>query len=87
MAIDMSISVIGGSKATPQVLDIAEQVGWELATRGVRVVCGGLPGVTVVSLNTWSFSINGEICPAIVLASTPIEAVDMAISAAQLRKN
>ena len=45
MVKDISISVIGGSKATPQVLDIADKVGWELATRGVRVVCGGLTDV------------------------------------------
>ena len=44
-------------------------------------------GLTVVGLNTWSLAINGKICPAIVLASNPVEAVDLAIGAAQQRQS
>ena len=39
------ISVIGGSDPGPKALKQAEQVGQELAKRGVVVVCGGLSGV------------------------------------------
>ncbi|MBM3941695.1 MAG: TIGR00725 family protein [SAR202 cluster bacterium] len=39
------ISVIGSSKATPELESLAEQVGRELARRGVLVICGGLTGV------------------------------------------
>ncbi len=39
------ISVIGESNARPHIADLAEQVGRELATRGVAIVCGGLGGV------------------------------------------
>jgi len=39
------ISVIGSSKATPERESLAEQVGRELARRGVLVICGGLTGV------------------------------------------
>lgn len=39
------ISVIGGSKSTPEHLALAEEVGRELARRGVMVACGGLTGV------------------------------------------
>ncbi|MDA1218216.1 MAG: TIGR00725 family protein [Chloroflexi bacterium] len=41
----MIISVIGGSKAKPEQLALAEAVGRELAKRGVMVACGGLQGV------------------------------------------
>ena len=41
----MIISVIGGRQATPEVEELAEQVGRELARREVKVACGGLTGV------------------------------------------
>ena len=41
----MIISVIGGSQAPIEVADLAEEVGRELAKRGVVVACGGLKGV------------------------------------------
>ncbi len=41
----MIISVIGGSQPTPEAEALAEQVGFELARRGVTVACGGLKGV------------------------------------------
>ena len=41
----MLISVIGASEPSPRVEALAEQVGSELAKRGVTVVCGGLGGV------------------------------------------
>ena len=41
----MIISVIGGSRAKPEQLVLAEGVGRELAQRGVLVCCGGLSGV------------------------------------------
>lgn len=39
------IGVIGSSKADPEVLALAEQVGAEIAKRGAALVCGGLTGV------------------------------------------
>ena len=39
------ISVIGESNARPHIAALAEQVGTELANRGVTIVCGGLGGV------------------------------------------
>jgi len=39
------IAVIGGSRVSPQVADIAEEVGREIARRGAVLVCGGLGGV------------------------------------------
>ena len=39
------ISVIGESNARPHIAALAEQVGIELANRGVAIVCGGLGGV------------------------------------------
>ncbi len=39
------ISVIGGSRASAADLEIAEEVGRELAMVGAAVVCGGLGGV------------------------------------------
>ena len=41
----MIISVIGAGNPTPEIADLAEQVGRELAKRGVTLVCGGLGGV------------------------------------------
>ena len=41
----MIISVIGGAEVSPEVEHLAEQVGRELASRGVMVACGGLTGV------------------------------------------
>jgi uncharacterized protein (TIGR00725 family) len=41
----MMIAVVGGDKATPDVVELAEQVGRELARRGCTVVCGGRGGV------------------------------------------
>ena len=41
----MIISVIGGNQASPEAEKQAEEVGRELAKRGVTVVCGGLTGV------------------------------------------
>jgi hypothetical protein len=41
----MMIAVIGGSKAKPEHLALAEEVGRELAKRQAIVVCGGLQGV------------------------------------------
>ena len=42
----MIISVIGGESDTaPDTLQMAEEVGRELARRGIVVVCGGLGGV------------------------------------------
>ncbi len=41
----MIISVIGEGNARPHIAALAEQVGRELAERGVAIVCGGLGGV------------------------------------------
>jgi uncharacterized protein (TIGR00725 family) len=41
----MFISVIGGSRCTKEEARLAEEVGAELAKRGVTLVCGGLTGV------------------------------------------
>lgn len=42
----MIISVIGSSNPTnPEHLQLAEEVGRELARRGVMLVCGGLKGI------------------------------------------
>jgi hypothetical protein len=41
----MFVSVIGGNQCTQEEDRIAEQVGAELATRGVTLICGGLSGV------------------------------------------
>ncbi len=41
----MIISVIGSSSAKPEHAELAEQVGRELARRGVMVACGGMTGV------------------------------------------
>lgn len=42
---DILIAVIGGSQCTPEEARTAEEVGGELARRGVALVCGGLTGV------------------------------------------
>ena len=39
------IAVIGGSKCSPDVEELAEEVGHELARQGAILVCGGLSGV------------------------------------------
>ncbi len=39
------ISVIGGSKCSPEEIKLAEAVGKELAKRGAILICGGLGGV------------------------------------------
>ncbi len=39
------IAVIGGNSTTPEVDDLAERVGAELARKGAIVACGGLSGV------------------------------------------
>jgi len=41
----MLISVIGGARASREILDQAEELGRGLAERGLIVVCGGLGGV------------------------------------------
>ncbi len=39
------IAVIGGSEASPQTAQLAEEVGREIAQRGAVLVCGGMSGV------------------------------------------
>ena len=39
------IGVIGGSEISPQVAELAEEVGREIARKGAVLVCGGLSGV------------------------------------------
>ena len=39
------ISVIGGEAAGPEALEVAEEVGREIARRGATLVCGGRGGV------------------------------------------
>ena len=41
----MNISVIGSSTTDVRLNKLAEAVGFELATRGATVICGGLGGV------------------------------------------
>ena len=41
----MLVSVIGGSRCSRREAELAEEVGAELARRGVTLVCGGLTGV------------------------------------------
>ncbi len=41
----MIIAVIGESHARPHIAELAEQVGRQLARRGITLVCGGLGGV------------------------------------------
>jgi hypothetical protein len=42
---EIFIAVVGGSKCSPEEAQLAEEVGRELAKRGVTLVCGGLVGV------------------------------------------
>ncbi|MBE0526700.1 MAG: TIGR00725 family protein, partial [Candidatus Thorarchaeota archaeon] len=39
------ISVIGGADSDPEILKLAEDIGAEIAKRGVALACGGLMGV------------------------------------------
>jgi len=39
------VGVVGSSKAEPELLRLAEEVGVEIARNGAAVVCGGLSGV------------------------------------------
>lgn len=39
------IGVIGGSEVPPEIAQLAEEVGREIARRGAALVCGGLTGV------------------------------------------
>jgi uncharacterized protein (TIGR00725 family) len=39
------IGVIGGSDVSPQIAELAEEVGREIARRGAVLVCGGMAGV------------------------------------------
>ena len=39
------VAVIGGGAVTPEVAELAVEVGRELARRGAVVICGGLGGV------------------------------------------
>ena len=39
------ISVIGGAESSPEILKLAEEIGSEIAKRGVALACGGLMGV------------------------------------------
>ena len=45
----MIIGVIGEGTARPHIAKLAEQVGRELALRGVTIVCGGLGGVMLAA--------------------------------------
>ena len=39
------IGVIGGAECTPEIYEIAREVGGEIAKNGFSLVCGGLTGV------------------------------------------
>ena len=41
----MIISVVGAGEPSPEIAEMAEQVGRGLAERGATIVCGGLGGV------------------------------------------
>ncbi len=45
----MIIAVIGAGAPPPDIASLAEQVGAELAARGITLVCGGLGGVMEAS--------------------------------------
>ncbi len=45
MSLMISVIGAGADNATPEVVHLAEEVGRELAGKGVAVVCGGLGGV------------------------------------------
>ena len=40
-----TLSVIGGSSVDHQILEMAEEVGSEIARRGIVLICGGVGGV------------------------------------------
>ena len=39
------ISVIGGAESSTEILKLAEEIGEEIAKRGLALVCGGLMGI------------------------------------------
>lgn len=39
------ISVIGGANSSSEILQLAEEIGAEIAKRGITLACGGLTGV------------------------------------------
>jgi len=41
----MQIGVIGGSRCSPEIAELAEEVGREIGKRGAVLICGGLGGV------------------------------------------
>ena len=43
--LELIVSVIGAGEPSVEIVELAEQVGVELATKGAAVVCGGLGGV------------------------------------------
>ncbi|MHA1863980.1 MAG: TIGR00725 family protein [Candidatus Thorarchaeota archaeon] len=43
------ISVIGGADSNPEILKLAEDIGAEIAKRGVALACGGMMGVMEAS--------------------------------------
>lgn len=43
------ISVIGGADSNPEILKLAEDIGTEIAKRGVALACGGMQGVMEAS--------------------------------------
>lgn len=53
-----TISVIGGSEPTEEALQIAEELGKEIARHGVVLVCGGLGGVMMAACRG-AKSVNG----------------------------
>jgi uncharacterized protein (TIGR00725 family) len=156
----MFVSVIGGSRCSSHEAELAEEVGAELARRGVTLVCGGLTGVMeaackgarsaggttvgilpgnsprdanryvdipvvttigearniivvssgqaviavcgeygtlseialalrnripVVGLNTWSLSKKGRLDDSIIVAESPVDAVDKALAAIEAK--
>ncbi|MDD2900932.1 MAG: TIGR00725 family protein [Syntrophales bacterium] len=45
MSNPLYVAVIGGGEAPPKILDLAREVGREVARRGAVLLCGGLGGV------------------------------------------
>ena len=43
--VDMQISIVGEAGPTPEIAALAEEVGAELARRGITLVCGGGRGI------------------------------------------
>lgn len=41
----MQIGVIGASRCSPEIAELAEEVGKEIGKRGAVLICGGLGGV------------------------------------------